>query len=248
MKVGVDLGGTRIKAGLVDPEGRVHQRAMTATPDDKSAEAVVTSIVTLVAEMLPKATGVGLAAAGVMERTTGLIRESPNFPEWHDVPLGALLAERLGVDVTLENDANAVLWGEACYGAGHGASSLIGYALGTGVGGAVILEGRLWRGVRGMAGELGHAVVVRDGHPCGCGGRGCLEQYAGAVGLWRQLDELGYPEFSSGVDGVRLASEAARAGDAQLRGLFLSLGTHLGSLSQGRCTRWMYNGSSWQVG
>ena len=79
-----------------------------------------------------------------------------------------------------------------------------------------------------MAGELGHAVVVRDGHPCGCGGRGCLEQYAGAVGLWRQLAELGYTEYASGVDGIRLASEAARAGDPALCRLFESLGGHLG--------------------
>ncbi|MGB0588057.1 MAG: ROK family protein [Myxococcota bacterium] len=228
MKLGVDLGGTRIKAGLVTDDGHVHTRAMRATPDDRSVEAVVESIVSVVADMAPHATTVGLAAAGVMERSTGLIRESPNFPAWRDVPLGAHLARRLELPVNLDNDANAVVFGEARHGAGQGASSLIGYALGTGVGGAVVLNGRLWRGVRGMAGELGHAVVVRDGHPCGCGGRGCLEQYAGAVGLWRQLAEHGYTEYASGVDGIRLASEAARAGDTTLRELFKSLGSHLG--------------------
>jgi glucokinase len=228
MRLGVDLGGTRIKAGLVDANGHVHERALAATDTDRTLEGVVERIVSLVAPMLPHATSVGLAAAGVLERATGLIRESPNFPTWRDVPLGARLARHLGLPVTLENDANAVIWGEACHGAGQGASSLVGYALGTGVGGAVVLDGRLWRGARGMAGELGHVVVVRGGQSCGCGGRGCLEQYAGAVGLWRQLAELGYPEFASGVDGIRLASEAARAGDARLCALFDSLGGHLG--------------------
>jgi glucokinase len=228
MRLGIDLGGTRIKAGLVDAGGRVCERAVAPTSEERTVDAVVAQIAAMVAEMLPRATSVGLAAAGVMERSTGLIRESPNFPTWCDVPLGELLGHRLGVPVTLDNDANAIVWGEACHGAGQGVSSLIGYALGTGVGGAVVLEGRLWRGVRGMAGELGHVVVVRDGQPCGCGGRGCLEQYAGAVGLWRQLNELGYLQFGSGVDGIRLAGEAARGGDRRLRALFESLGRHLG--------------------
>ena len=228
MKIGVDLGGTRIKAGLVDARGVVVERAMVATPEQKSAEVVVGSIAELLSSMLPKATSVGLAAAGVLDHKRGVIRESPNFPEWQDVSLGDLLASEVGLPVSLENDANAVIWGEACHGAGQGASNLIGYALGTGVGGALVLDGRLWRGERGMAGELGHTVVVPNGHPCGCGGRGCLEQYAGAVGLWRELAAAGYSQFASGVDGIKLASVAARAGDAKLLEIFQEMGWHLG--------------------
>ncbi len=228
MKIGVDLGGTRIKAGLVDEEGRVCARAMIATPEVKSAERVVSAIAEMLSPMLTQASAVGLAAAGVLEQERGIIRESPNFPEWSDVALGGRLQAEIGLPVSLENDANAVIWGEVCHGVGKGARNLVGYALGTGVGGAVVLDGRLWRGSRGMAGELGHTVVVPGGHPCGCGGRGCLEQYAGAVGVWRALSAAGYPEYASGVEAIRLASEAAREGDAQLLAIFESVGHHLG--------------------
>ena len=165
MRIGVDLGGTRIKAGLVDDDGVVKERAVTVTGDDKSAHAVVDAIARAIAPMVPFASSVGLAAAGVLDRKRGLIRESPNFPAWQDVALGARLQGSLGLPVSLENDANAVIWGEASHGAARGASNLVGYTLGTGVGGAIILHGQLWRGERGMAGELGHRVVVPDGHP-----------------------------------------------------------------------------------
>jgi glucokinase len=228
VRVGVDLGGTRIKAGLVDERGEVIARCTALTGEPRAAVDVARRIAAAIDPMLPKAASVGLAAAGVFDRARGVIRESPNFPAWRDVALGELLAAEIGRPVTLDNDANAVIWGETCHGAGKGARNLIGYTLGTGVGGAVVLSGQLWRGGRGMAGELGHAVVVRDGHACGCGGRGCLEQYVGAVGLRRRLGELGYADLSSGVDAPRLAAERARAGDPTLVTLFREVGEHLG--------------------
>ena len=228
MKIGVDLGGTRIKAGLVDASGHVLQRNVVPTGEQRSGSHVARRIAEAVAPMLPDATAVGLSAAGVLDLDAGVIRESPNFPEWRDVALGDLLSAQIQLPVTLGNDANAVIWGEHCHGAGQGARNLIGYTLGTGVGGAVILDGALWRGGRGMAGELGHIMVVRDGVPCGCGSRGCLEQYVGAVGVRRQLKELGYAELAATSAAPMLAAERARAGDPVLRGLFERMGAHLG--------------------
>ena len=226
MKIG--LGGTRIKAGLVDDDGQIVARSTVPTGEPRGGPEVVARIARAIEPMLGQATGVGLAAAGVLDRATGLIRESPNFPSWRDVPLGERLASEIGCPVTLDNDANAVVWGEARHGAGQGVDNLVGYTLGTGVGGGVVLDGRLWRGARGMAGELGHVVVVRNGHRCGCGGRGCLEQYVGAVALRRQLDDLGYQALARSVDAPRVAADQARGGDRKLQGLFTQVGEHLG--------------------
>ncbi len=180
--IGIDLGGTRLKGGLVVDDELVEN---TVEPTrGKSPAAIVEQLRDLVTRLDPHhLSPVGLAAAGVLDATEGIVRESPNFPEWKDFPLGQALSLATGRKVVLENDANAVILGEARYGVARGRKSLFGYTVGTGVGGAIIIDGRLYRGERGMAGELGHVTVEPDGRPCGCGNHGCLEQYAGRVGL-----------------------------------------------------------------
>ncbi|MGM0574188.1 MAG: ROK family protein [Myxococcota bacterium] len=234
MRIGIDLGGTRIKAGLVDEGGRVVRRVVEPVGERKEADAVVDALAEVVAG-LREAAGVevralGVAAAGVLDRRRGVIRESPNFPAWRDFDLGRRLGERTSLPVALENDANAAVLGEARAGAGRGVESLFGLTLGTGVGGGIILDGRLWRGVRGMAGELGHVTVVPGGRPCGCGNRGCLEQYAGAVGIRQTLQEIGggYEHLADDPGAPEISAERARAGDARMRELYEGVGHHLG--------------------
>lgn len=180
--IGLDLGGTRVKAGRVVGAQLVDQIVEPTLGLDP--ETVVAQLASLASRLDPSgADPVGLAAAGVLDAAAGVVRESPNFPAWRDFPLGRALSRASGRAVVLENDANAVILGEARFGVAQGRRSLFGYTVGTGVGGAIIIEGRLYRGERGMAGELGHVTVVPEGRPCGCGNRGCLEQYAGRVGL-----------------------------------------------------------------
>ncbi len=119
----------------------------------------------------------------------GMVMDSPNLPDWTRFPVRELIEERLGTKVILENDANAAAMGEKWLGAGRDYEHMIMYTLGTGVGGGVVLNGRVWHGMNGMAGELGHFTVYADGNPCGCGSKGCLEQYASATAVVRMARE-----------------------------------------------------------
>jgi len=191
---------------------------------------LLTDIVSGLREGSPSIGGIGLAAPGVIDRGSGVIRQSPNFPEWLDVALGADLAETTGLPVVLENDVNAIALAEHQCGAGRGASAMVCLALGTGVGGGVILNGALWRGARGMAGELGHVSVAHEGRQCPCGNLDCLEQYVGAVGIRRSLVEAGgtYAEMARSSDAPRQVAALARAGDPVAQQLFRAVGTCLG--------------------
>lgn len=234
LTIGLDLGGTRIKAGVVGAGGEVVLRRVVPVGAAKSSAGVVSLLAEVVRSLREEAPGevraVGLAAAGVLDRRRGVIRESPNFPLWRDLDLGRRLEAEAGLPVALENDANAVILGEARAGAGRGARDLVGFTLGTGVGGAVVLGGELWRGARGMAGELGHVTVVPDGRACGCGNRGCLEQYAGAVGIRQTLRQRGgrLAEIAQDDDAPRSAALLAREGDPEARAVFEDVGIHLG--------------------
>lgn len=243
--IGIDIGGTRIKAGRVaftaeagaaSGAPRVETAEITAREllevgDDRSEERMVERIAALLEALDPGGTlPAGVAAPGVYDVASGRIRQSPNFPSWRDFALGARVSERAGRAVALENDANAVIFGEAVAGAGRGVRDLAGYTLGTGVGGGLVLGGRLWRGARGMAGELGHVTVVPSGRPCGCGNRGCLEQYAGAVGIRASMRERGgaLATLAESRSAPRALAERADAGDEVARAIYAELGAHLG--------------------
>ena len=237
--IGVDVGGTKVLAGIVSDEGEVVRTARTATPgrrvDAVLIEDALTRAVHEVAAGGPIA-GVGLAAAGFVEATGERVMFAPHLP-WQDEPVRARLAERWQVPVALENDATCAAVAEWEYGAARGVGSALVVTLGTGIGGGLVLDGHVVRGSSGMAGEFGHMQVVPDGLPCECGGRGCWEQYCSGKALVRfarerlgseptMLEEAcgGHPEQLTGP----MVSEAAAAGDLLARSAFASVGDWLG--------------------
>jgi glucokinase len=223
LRCGLDLGGTAIKSGLVE-DGRVVATHAVETPHELAAcvEAMAGAVEALEAEAGRRAEAVGLAVPGVADAGAGILLEAPNLAFLDGSPVAALLAERLGRPVSLDNDGNAAAWGEATAGAGREAPDFLMVTLGTGVGGGLVLGGRLHHGVGGMAGEFGH-VTTSHGRPCGCGAVGCLEAIASA----RAMETLAAQELGKALPLKELA-DAAREGDADARAVFSTAGRCLG--------------------
>ena len=185
--IGVDLGGTNLRAAIVDVEtGHIcHERKRPTLASD-GPEAVIQRIIQLLRELLDAddapldaIKGVGIGVAGTPDIDTGVIQILPNLPgQWSKIPLQSIIEEQLRLPVALINDVRAMTLGEWKFGAGRGVDTLICLAIGTGIGGGVVVNGQFHLGIGGTAGEFGHQVVELDGLPCGCGGRGCLELYA----------------------------------------------------------------------
>ncbi|GAB3596773.1 ROK family glucokinase [Angustibacter peucedani] len=240
--IGIDIGGTKVAAGLVDVDGRVLRRARRETPDRSQSPQVVEDTIAEVIEELRdhrEAIAVGIGAAGFVDATRASVLFAPHL-SWRHEPLRDAMHRRIGLPVTVENDANAALWAEARFGAGQGESSIVGVNLGTGIGGGVLLDGQLYRGRYGVAGEFGHMQVVPGGHRCECGNRGCWEQYASGNALVREARELaaarspvahGLLQLVDG-DATRitgpLVTQAAKDGDPAAGELFDDVGRWLG--------------------
>lgn len=174
---GVDVGGTNIEVGLVDADHRVVDRAKANTPTD-GPDAVLSTIAELVSSFDTHPVAVGVGIPGVVHE--GDVLTVPNLSNWHEkVEIGAELGATLKVPIALGNDANVGLLGEWLAGAATDAKNVLGLWMGTGIGGALILDGRPFTGSRGAAGEIGHVIVQERGALCGCGRRGCAEAYAG---------------------------------------------------------------------
>jgi glucokinase len=237
--VGVDVGGSKVLAGVVTDAGEVERTALRVTPGRLvAAEAVEDAVVEAVIEAAgdePLA-AVGVAAAGFVDREGARVVFAPHLP-WRGEHVRDRLEERLGVPVLLDNDASCAAHAEAAYGAGRDVPSMLLVALGTGIGGGIVVDGRVWRGHHGMAGEFGHMQVVPDGAPCECGRRGCWEQYSSGnalVGVARSrlgaeptvLTEMceGDPHRLTGP----MVTEAAATGDLVARAAFASVGRWLG--------------------
>ena len=205
--IGIDIGGTKIAAGLVAADGSLHRQTRVAT--STASDEIVGAVVHLVRELSADAEvlGVGVAAAGFVDHATGTI-SSPNIA-WRDEPLRDRVQAQVDLPVVLENDANAAGWAEYRFGAGRDVSNMVMLTMGTGIGGAVIADGMLHRGATGMGAELGHVRFERNGLMCGCGQRGCIEQYASGRALQRVAHELA----DAGGIGVVLAERRARDGD-----------------------------------
>ncbi|MDP9436048.1 MAG: ROK family protein, partial [Actinomycetota bacterium] len=190
--VGVDIGGTKVAAGVVTAEGSVLEAVRAETPHRSSAPSVVEDTIDRVVRDLAarhRVQAVGIGAAGFVDVTRSTVLFAPHL-SWRREPLRERMAARLGLPVVVENDANAAAWAEHRFGAGRGEDHLVCITLGTGIGGAVVVEGSLLRGRHGMAGEFGHMQVVPGGHRCECGNRGCWEQYASGNALVRDGREL----------------------------------------------------------
>ncbi|MBI5523017.1 MAG: ROK family protein [Desulfarculus sp.] len=233
----LDLGGTNVRLALVR-EGHLLHEARLATQAQDGPAALLGRLAAAVHEMAARAraegsppAGLGVASPGVIDRATGVVRVSPNLPGWRDVPLAAELSRATGLAVALENDANLYALGEYLYGAGQGGRDLACLTLGTGVGGGLILEGRLVTGALGSGGEIGHTLVEPGGRACGCGALGCLEAYASATGLVGMLAEAlaqGRPSACQPDGDAESLARAARVGDALAGELFGRAGKALG--------------------
>lgn len=196
--IGIDIGGTKIAGGVVDADGAIVEQVRVDTPTDvvQLADAVVDMSRHLAAHH--DVHGIGVAAAGFISKDRSTVIHAPNIA-WRDEPLRDRLQARLHLPVTIDNDANAAGWAEFRFGAGRGATDMVMLTMGTGVGGAVIADGRLHRGGFGSAGELGHVRIHRGGRPCGCGQHGCLEQYASGRALQREANEIADEEGARGA-------------------------------------------------
>ncbi|HEX9833604.1 MAG TPA: ROK family protein [Mycobacterium sp.] len=210
----IDIGGTKIAAGLVDDDGTLVHQAKRPTPDG-DAEAVWTVIGSLVTEALAAAggavRGVGVASAGPIDVPAGTV--SPiNITQWHRFPIVDRVSAIVGAPVRLGGDGLCMALGERWRGAGRGAQFLLGMVVSTGVGGGLVLDGAPYGGRTGNAGHVGHVVVDPDGRPCSCGGRGCVETIAGGPRMAQWAREQGW-DAPAEADAVELA-DAAAAGDA----------------------------------
>ncbi len=207
LKVGIDIGGTKIAGGVVDADGRIVEKLRVDTPEDTTQLAA--HVVDMVRDLTSRhpVVGVGVAAAGFIDRDRATVIHAPNIA-WRGEPLKAVLEAGIGKPVTIENDANAAGWAEFRFGAGRHVDDMIMLTLGTGVGGAVIASGALYRGGHGIAGELGHVRFVRDGRLCGCGQNGCLEMYASGRALQVEAADIA----DAGGIGARLAELRAEKG------------------------------------
>jgi glucokinase len=187
--LGVDVGGTTVKLGVCDAAGQVHARRAIPTDAARGPADAVDRIAAAARALLAEAGGVaracGVGVPGPLDPARRTLHRAAHLPGWADVPLPALLAARLELPTVLENDANCAAWAESRVGAGCGARAVALLTLGTGVGGGVVLDGALWTGATGAAGAFGHLVVDPAGPPCGCGQRGCVEQYASAAAVAR---------------------------------------------------------------
>ena len=193
--IGIDLGGTNIAGGVATLDGRlVHTQSvktgMPCTPDEIADRiaALCRSLAQAAQTPLEQMAWIGVGAPGSVDKDTGVVEYANNL-EFYNVPLGAMLRTRLGLPVYVDNDANVAAWGEYCAGAGKGSSSMVMVTLGTGVGGGVVLNGKLLTGCNGAAAELGHFVIDMHGKECNCGMRGCFEQYGSVTALICQARE-----------------------------------------------------------
>jgi glucokinase len=227
LTIGVDIGGTKVAAGVVDESGSVIARTRQDTPSQDPA-LVQNVIAAAVAELRAKhdVVAVGIGAAGLVDADRSTVLFAPNLA-WRNEPLRAEIEQRCGLPVVVENDANAAAWAEARFGAGRGEPQVVMLTVGTGLGGGVIFDGRLYRGRLGIAGEVGHMIIEPYGRRCGCGNRGCWERYASGNALVREAQELatispviahrlleiagGRPEAITGLAVMHAAQEGDKA-------------------------------------
>jgi len=240
LTIGVDVGGTKVAVGAVDEHGHIIEKLKHSTPST-SPEQITQVIGDAVTEMLGrhKADAVGIGAAGFVDAIRSSVMFAPNLA-WREEPLKKEIEDRVGLPVVVENDANAAAWAETLLGAGRGHEHVVLIAVGTGIGAGIVINGQLYRGQWGIAGEPGHYRVVPEGRPCGCGNRGCWEQYASGNALVAEARELARRSpgaaarllqlgrgTAEGISGPEV-TQAAREGDAGARRCFEIVGGWLG--------------------
>jgi glucokinase len=245
LAIGIDIGGTKVAGGVVDQSGAIIHRTRRDTPHRSTSPSVVEdTIVESVQELLGRVeradvVAVGIGAAGFVAEDRATVVFAPHL-SWRNEPLREALSQRIDLPITVDNDANAAAWAEACFGAARDESHVVVITLGTGIGGALIIDGTVQRGRHGIAGEFGHMQIMPGGVRCECGNRGCWEQYASGNALVREaraMIEAGSPVVADllvrlGGDPNALTgpfiTEAAREGDPTARELLADIGEWLG--------------------
>lgn len=240
--IGVDVGGTKVLGGVVNEHGTVLAHARRDTPR-QGGVALTQAIADVALELMKDfdVESVGISAAGFVSSDRKTMLATPNIAGWNGVNLDKELGALIGLPLVIENDANAAAWGEARFGAGVNEHHLMMLTIGTGIGGGVVVNGQLYRGAFGIAAEFGHMRVVPDGHLCGCGARGCFEQYASGNALLRHAREAisASPEVArnllalgdgtvAGLTGKHI-TDAARQGDAVALAAFNTTAQWLGA-------------------
>jgi len=242
LTIGIDVGGTKVLGGVVDESGKVLTTARKDTPR-QGGSALTQTIADVAKELLQQhsVASVGVSAAGFVSSDRKTMLATPNIADWNGVDLDHQLVELIGLPVVIENDANSAAWGEAKFGAGKNQNHMIMLTVGTGIGGGIVVNGALYRGAFGIAAEFGHMRVVPEGHICGCGARGCFEQYASGNALLRHAREAinASPEVARNLlsrgDGTvagltgQAITEAARDGDPVALAAFNTTGQWLGA-------------------
>ena len=241
--IGIDLGGTFIKGGAISSDGEIVFRAKKESGAKAGHLQPVANMLEVVEQLSqkmgkdPEVIGFGIPGAIFSEK--GIVTKSPHFPHWTDFDLQASLKEKTGIPFIIDNDANAAALGEGWEGAGKGYKHFCCMTLGTGIGGGIVLNGSIWKGLTGMAGEVGHIIVEPEGWPCPCGGRGCLETYSSATGITKMAQEKFNERDNSkrlrelvDDDPDKITSELlcdlAKEGDHLSKSIFKEMGKYLG--------------------
>ncbi len=243
LAIGIDLGGTSIKAGLVTPDGEITESESTPTLAHEGPKAIVGRMAKLAENLKRKPkeriAGIGVGSPGPLNPATGMLYFAPNMPGWDNFPLGEELQKATQLPVTIENDANCAAMAEYWKGAGAGSGTMILLTLGTGIGGGIIMGGKVVNGARVTAGEVGHIALSETGPKCGCGSRGCLEAYCGTQGILDRakatMDKPGTVTALREMAGKdyelltpKLIGDAARKGDGVAISLWKETGKYLG--------------------
>ncbi len=243
--IGIDLGGTKISTALVDADGQIIAHDYRETQAEKGQALVVNRMVDAVRQVMEQADtskdqvkAVGIGAPGPLDIHAGVVVAPPNLPGWQDVPLKELIEERVGIETFLENDANAAALAEHRFGAGRAVDHMIYVTVSTGVGGGLILDGRLYHGAEGAAGEIGHITVLPNGPLCGCGNRGCLEALAAGTAIAKRAREVVSQGVSTLITDLandeparitaKLVAEAAEQGDFEAQKILSEAMSYLG--------------------
>jgi glucokinase len=243
--LGVDLGGSKILTAVTNSQGKILSRDHGITPAPKGHEAVIRSILESAHRVLEQAnvdiselTAVGIGAPGLLNPETGMLFTSPNLPGWRDVPLRDIMQERLGKRTFLINDANAAALGEFYFGAARGVRNFIYITLSTGIGGGIIIDGKIYGGAIGAAGEVGHMTIDDEGPICNCGNRGCWETLASGTALAREARQrikegvrtsiLEYAEGDVEKVTAQVIHNAAKEGDSLAKELIAQTGYYVG--------------------
>jgi len=241
--IGVDLGGTNLRIAAVDEHGVLLEKVTLGTQVALGRDRVIHDMCAAIRHLAHKyegsgaLQGIGIGVPGIIDMKTGTLRESPNLPGWAESPVRAQIEQMLGARVILENDANAAAFGENWLGAARNVEDMAMLTLGTGVGGGIVLGRAIWHGMTGMAGEFGHITVEPEGVQCGCGNRGCLEQYASATAVVRMAREAIEQHIAPGLSHAASANPefSAKAvynlaiqGDEEAKKIFRRVGRALG--------------------